>query len=126
MLAREKILESLLELSGRSATRSRPELLGTVLRSAIALTESEGSVAVVSPGRSHERFTLRPGLSEPEVMTMPRGNADGGRLGCIERRGKTGRAVIYVRSGDSFGSRAIFDAGAPLLPAFKAEPGFVF
>jgi protein-L-isoaspartate(D-aspartate) O-methyltransferase len=52
--------------------------------------------------------------------------ADGGRLGCIERRGKTGRAVIYVRSGDSFGSRAIFDAGAPLLPAFKAEPGFVF
>ena len=52
--------------------------------------------------------------------------ADGGRLGCIEGRGKTGRAVIYVRSGDSFGSRAIFDAGAPLLAAFKAEPGFVF
>jgi protein-L-isoaspartate(D-aspartate) O-methyltransferase len=52
--------------------------------------------------------------------------ADGGRLGCIERRGRIGRAVIYVRSGDSFGSRAIFDAAAPVLPAFKAEPGFVF
>ena len=79
MLAREKILESLVELSGRSATRSRPELLGTVLRSAIALTESEGSMAVVSPGRSHERFTLRPGLSEPEMTTVPRGNGDGAR-----------------------------------------------
>ncbi|HEX8166881.1 MAG TPA: protein-L-isoaspartate O-methyltransferase [Beijerinckiaceae bacterium] len=52
--------------------------------------------------------------------------ADGGRLGCIERRGKAGRAVVYVRSGDAFGSRAIFDAGAPILSAFKAEPGFVF
>ena len=52
--------------------------------------------------------------------------AEGGRLGCIERRGKAGRAVIYVRSGDAFGSRAIFDAGAPVLPAFRAEPGFVF
>ena len=79
MLSREKILESLLDLSGRSATRSRPELLGTVLRSAMALTESEGSVAVVSPGRSRERFTLRGGLSEPEVTTLTRANGDGAR-----------------------------------------------
>jgi hypothetical protein len=34
--------------------------------------------------------------------------------------------VLYVRSRDSFGSRAMFDAGAPALSAFKAEPGFVF
>jgi diguanylate cyclase (GGDEF)-like protein len=79
MLSREKILESLLDLSGRSATRSRPELLGTVLRSAIALTESKGSVAVVSPGRNPERFTLRAGLSEPEVTTLARANGDGAR-----------------------------------------------
>ena len=79
MLSREKILESLLDLSGRSATRSRPELLGTVLRSAMALTESEGSMAVVSPGRNPERFTLRPGLGEPEVTTLARVNGDTGR-----------------------------------------------
>ncbi len=79
MLSREKILESLLDLSGRAAARSRPELLGTVLRCAIALTESEGSVAVVSPGRSAERFTLRRGLGEPEVTTLPRTGGDGGR-----------------------------------------------
>jgi protein-L-isoaspartate(D-aspartate) O-methyltransferase len=64
------------------------------------------------------------------VETRPQGLldqlAEGGRLACIERRGKTGRAVLYVRSGDAFGSRAIFDAAAPALAAFKAEPGFVF
>jgi diguanylate cyclase (GGDEF)-like protein len=80
MLSREKILESLLDLSGRSATRSRPELLGTALRSAMALTESEGSVAVVSPGRNPERFTLRSGLGEPEVTTIARVNGDTTRL----------------------------------------------
>lgn len=52
--------------------------------------------------------------------------ADGGRLGCIERRGKAGRAVIYLRTGEVVGSRSICDAGAPALPAFKAEAGFVF
>jgi protein-L-isoaspartate(D-aspartate) O-methyltransferase len=52
--------------------------------------------------------------------------ADGGRLACIERVGRAGRAMLYVRSGEAFGSRSIFDAGAPVLPAFKAEPGFVF
>lgn len=79
MLSREKILESLLDLSGRSATRSRPELLGTVLRSAMGLTESEGSVAVVSPGRHPERFTLRSGLGEPEITTIARANGDATR-----------------------------------------------
>jgi diguanylate cyclase (GGDEF)-like protein len=79
MLSREKILESLLDLSGRSATRSRPELLGTVLRSAMALTESEGSMAVVSPGRKPERFTLRPGMGEPEVTLLDRINGDSTR-----------------------------------------------
>ena len=79
MHSREKILESLLDLSGRSATRSRPELLGMVLRSAMVLTDSEGSVAMVSPGRQPERFALRAGLAEPELATLPRVSGDGPR-----------------------------------------------
>ena len=79
MLSREKILESLLDLSGRSATRSRPELLGMVMRSAMALTESDGSVAVVSPGRNAERFVLRTDLKEPEVTQLAPANGDAGR-----------------------------------------------
>ena len=66
------------------------------------------------------------GLLETRPQGLLDQLAEGGRLACIERRGKAGRAILYVRSGEAFGSRAIFDAGAPALPAFKAEPGFVF
>jgi protein-L-isoaspartate(D-aspartate) O-methyltransferase len=31
-----------------------------------------------------------------------------------------------VRAGDAFGARPLFDAAAPPLAAFRAEPGFVF
>ncbi len=79
MLSREKILESLLDLSGRSATRSRPELIGMVLRSAMVLTESAGSVAMLSPGRQPERYALRTGLGEPEIVTLDRIGSDGTR-----------------------------------------------
>jgi protein-L-isoaspartate(D-aspartate) O-methyltransferase len=52
--------------------------------------------------------------------------ADGGRLVCVEGRGRAAKAMLYVRSGDAFGLRPLFDAAAPLLPAFRTEPGFVF
>jgi protein-L-isoaspartate(D-aspartate) O-methyltransferase len=66
------------------------------------------------------------GLVEVRPQGLLNQLTDRGRLACIERQARAGRAVLYVRSGDAFGSRAIFDAGAPALPAFKAEPGFVF
>jgi protein-L-isoaspartate(D-aspartate) O-methyltransferase len=52
--------------------------------------------------------------------------AEGGRLACVEGRGRAAKARITVRSGDAFGARALFDAAAPALAAFRAEPGFVF
>jgi len=113
MLSREKILESLLDLSGRSATRSRPELLGMVLRSAIVLTESEGSVAMLSPGRQPERFTLRAGLAEPEMTTLPRINGDGPRPMLFQ-----GKAVLV---GDvSTAGRVGPDDGCPGVEAGPA------
>jgi protein-L-isoaspartate(D-aspartate) O-methyltransferase len=51
---------------------------------------------------------------------------DGGRLACVEGAGRAGRAMLYVRSGAAFGCRTLFDAAAPVLSAFRAEPGFVF
>lgn len=40
--------------------------------------------------------------------------------------GRTSRATLFVRNGDSIGSRAMFDAAAPSLSAFRSEAGFVF
>jgi protein-L-isoaspartate(D-aspartate) O-methyltransferase len=52
--------------------------------------------------------------------------AEGGRLVCVKGRGRAARATLYVRSGDAFGERALFDAAAPVLAAFVQEPGFTF
>lgn len=57
--------------------------------------------------------------------------ADRGRLICVEGRagptgGVVGKAMLYVRAGDAFGPRSPFGASAPLLPAFRQPPAFVF
>lgn len=52
--------------------------------------------------------------------------AEGGRLIGIQGRGRSARALVFVRAGDAFGQRSVFDAAAPLLPEFREEPGFVF
>jgi protein-L-isoaspartate(D-aspartate) O-methyltransferase len=52
--------------------------------------------------------------------------AEGGRLVCVQGRGRSAKAMLHVRAGDAFGLRSLFDAAAPLLSAFQSEPGFVF
>ncbi len=52
--------------------------------------------------------------------------AEGGRLVCVKGRGRSARATLYVRSGDAFGERHLFDAAAPLLAPFVQKPGFTF
>jgi len=52
--------------------------------------------------------------------------AEGGRLVCIRGRGRSAKATLFVRAGNAYGIREMFDAAAPLLPAFQQEPGFVF
>lgn len=52
--------------------------------------------------------------------------AEGGRLVCIDGGARPGRVTIYVRSGDHFGSRSVFDASAPILDGFERVEAFVF
>ena len=49
----------------------------------------------------------------------------GGRLACIIGRGP-GKATIYQRTQTDFSGRAVFDAGASLLPGFAKPQEFVF
>jgi protein-L-isoaspartate(D-aspartate) O-methyltransferase len=55
---------------------------------------------------------------------------DGGRFVAIVTGGVAGAGLgsawVYVRRGASFGSRAMFDAGAPVLPGFARLAGFAF
>jgi protein-L-isoaspartate(D-aspartate) O-methyltransferase len=52
--------------------------------------------------------------------------AEGGRLVCVKGRGRAARATLYVRSGDAFGERSLFEAAAPVLAPFVQAPGFTF
>lgn len=51
---------------------------------------------------------------------------DGGRMVCILRQGAAGKAMLYLSDRGDLSGRAIFDASAPLLPAFVAPPAFAF
>lgn len=52
--------------------------------------------------------------------------ADGGRLVCVMGRDRAAKATLFVRAGDAFGARPLFDAALPALSAFAAEAGFAF
>ena len=52
--------------------------------------------------------------------------APGGRLGVIERDGPVGRAILYVRGGETVGARALFDSTPPVLAGFEPRRAFVF
>jgi protein-L-isoaspartate(D-aspartate) O-methyltransferase len=51
---------------------------------------------------------------------------DGGRLVCVMGRDRAAKATLFVRAGDAFGARPLFDAALPALGAFAAEAGFAF
>ncbi len=51
---------------------------------------------------------------------------DGGRLVCVLGAGPGAKAMLYRRSGQESGGRAIFDAAAALLPGFVKPPEFAF
>jgi protein-L-isoaspartate(D-aspartate) O-methyltransferase len=51
---------------------------------------------------------------------------EGGRLACILGGGPGAKAILYFRSGNELGGRAIFDASAAVLPGFAKAPAFAF
>lgn len=52
--------------------------------------------------------------------------ANEGRLVCLVQNGPMGRVCVYTKTGDACGERVVFDASAPTLSGFAAEPEFVF
>jgi len=51
---------------------------------------------------------------------------EGGRLVCVLGPARAAKATLFVRTGDAFGARPLFDATLPALSAFAAERGFAF
>lgn len=51
---------------------------------------------------------------------------DGGRLVCVMGRERAAKTTLFVRAGDAFGARPLFDAALPGLEGFAAEAAFAF
>jgi protein-L-isoaspartate(D-aspartate) O-methyltransferase len=51
---------------------------------------------------------------------------DDGRLVCVLGPHRNAKATLFVRAGDAFGARPLFDASLPALKSFATEPGFAF
>ena len=101
-------------------------------RRRLAAARAEGVVTAVGPlergypGAAPYDAILVNGAVDvrPQVLLDQLG--DGGRLVCVEGRGRSASVTLYIRAGQAFGARPLFDAAAPLLPGFQTEPGFVF
>jgi len=66
------------------------------------------------------------GAFEVEPRNLFQQLKDGGRLAGILGGAPVGKAMIYRKDRGEIGGRALFDAAAPLLPAFVPAPAFVF
>jgi protein-L-isoaspartate(D-aspartate) O-methyltransferase len=104
--------------------------LATGARGALA---SEDKVEVVTgplvegyPAAAPYDVIVMEGATEVEPRDLLGQLSDGGRLVCILGAGPNGKAMLYTRSGNDVGGRAVFDAAAGLLPGFVKPPAFAF
>lgn len=120
-----KLLQALTPVSGESALALSAPYAGAVL-GAMGLEVTHCDAATLTP---------RPGgwnliVCEGAVSETPRAWLDalasGGRLGVVERRGALGRAMVYLKTGETVGGRAVFESTPPILAGFEPKAQFVF
>lgn len=87
---------------------------------------TEGPLAAGAPDRAPFDAILVEGRVEVRPQALLDQLADGGRLVCVLGRDRAAKASLFVRAGDAFGARPLFDAALPGLSAFAAEAGFSF
>ena len=66
------------------------------------------------------------GACETEPHGLLRQLNDGGRLVAVVGTEPDGKAMLFRRDRGEIGSRTLFDAAAPALPAYAKAPAFVF
>ena len=85
---------------------------------------SQGDAAVGDPDHGpYDAIFVNVGVAGPPEGLLAQ-LKDGGRLVAIEMSGGAGRAVAYVKTGDRFATRRLFDAATPVAPWFAAEEAF--
>jgi protein-L-isoaspartate(D-aspartate) O-methyltransferase len=113
-------LESLPGLAAAARERLAQSGLGD------GVTVEVGPLEKGAAGHAPYDAILINGQVEQRPQALLEQLADGGRLACVQGQGRPAKATLWVRSGDAFGSRPLFDATLPPLRAFAVETGFAF
>ena len=86
----------------------------------------EGPLAQGAAGEGPFDAILIEGRVETRPQALLDQLRDDGRLVCVLGPDRNAKATLFVRAGDAFGGRPLFDAALPGLDAFAAEAGFTF
>ncbi|MDP4026039.1 protein-L-isoaspartate O-methyltransferase [Methylobacterium sp. NEAU 140] len=86
----------------------------------------EGPLAAGAPDGAPYDAILVNGRVEVRPQALLEQLKDDGRLVCILGPDRGAKATLFVRAGDAYGARPLFDAAMPGLSAFAAETGFTF
>ena len=109
------------ESSAVLAAGARERLAGL---SNIAVVEAP--LEAGAPAQAPYDGILVNGRVEMRPQTLLEQLKEGGRLVCVLGPARAAKATLFVRTGDAFGARPLFDATLPALGAFATESGFAF
>jgi protein-L-isoaspartate(D-aspartate) O-methyltransferase len=113
-----------LENNGELAELARKNLSALELDSAIVV---EGPVALGHAEQGPYNVILIDGAVEYVPDAILDQLADGGRLVTVVREGRgTGRATLFLKSGDHVAQQVLFDASLPLFSDFRKAAEFTF
>ena len=107
---------------------TRRLMLAREVAKLVQALDAEGVAAVQAPfDRPHgEGYDII--ISEGAVESRPDAwigaLKPGGRLGMVERNGRAGRAVLYVKGRQGVSRRELFDAAPDLLDGMARQPAF--
>jgi protein-L-isoaspartate(D-aspartate) O-methyltransferase len=113
---------TLLEASEALTALARRALLADGVDSVAVVT---GDLTRVSELKKYDVILVE-GAIESDPTGLLAALADGGRLVAVVGKGRAGRVAVFQRTGETVGSRNIFDASAASLGGFQSEPGFRF
>jgi protein-L-isoaspartate(D-aspartate) O-methyltransferase len=114
-----------------TATESEPAVEGRAKQLVSTLDLANVTVRVAAsaqgdPADDRYDVILLNGATEVPLDGLCRQLKEGGRLVGVFATTRPPRAVIVTHSHNDFGTRALFDATAPVLPGLERLPEFVF
>ena len=110
-----------------TALESVPDLAASArARLGTAAEVIEGPIESGAPKQAPFDAILINGRVEVRPQALLEQLKDDGRLVCVMGPHRNAKVTVFVRAGDAFGGRPLFDASLPGLDAFAAEAGFAF